>query len=252
MRRRQRIPLNYRRAFIEVCQQQEVPVVELQHGVIYPNHFGYHYPGPRTKETFLDYLLTFGEFWTDAAEFPIPKECVIPVGYPYLEQAAHNYDDVETTDQLLFISQGTIGKQLSKFAVAVNQHPEISSEVVYKLNLGEYDRWQSEYPWLVDADIEVIGTSEPPLYRLFAQSRGQIGVYSTAIYEGLQFGVETYLYNCEKGEIHQPLLDDWMTTLVSSADQLVSALDSDSRELDRELYFASDARNRICETLEEI
>ncbi|GAB3705847.1 hypothetical protein [Halorubrum pallidum] len=241
-----------RETFIEVCQQQDVPVVELQHGVIYPNHFGYAYPSPRTKETFPDYLLTFGEFWTDAAEFPIPKERVIPVGYPYLEQAAHTYDDVETTDRLLFISQGTIGKQLSKFAVAVNQHPEISSEVVYKLHPGEYDRWRSEYPWLVDTDIEVIDTSEPALYRLFAEASGQIGVYSTALYEGLQFGLETYLYDCEEGETLQRLLDDGVATLVSSVDQLVSALDNDSKEFDREQYFATDATSRICETLGEI
>jgi len=241
-----------RETFIEACKQQGVPVAELQHGVIYPNHFGYSYAGPRTKETFPDYLLTFGEFWTDAAEFPIAQERVIPVGYPYLEQAAHSYDGVETTDQLLFISQGTIGEQLSKFAVAVDQHPEISSEVVYKLHPGEYDRWRTEYPWLVDSDIEVVDSSEPALYRLFAESNGQVGVYSTAIYEGLQFGLETYLYDCEEGETLQPLLDDGVATLVSSVEQLVSAFDNGSGEFDRERYFATDATGRVCETLREI
>jgi len=177
---------------------------------------------------------------------------VIPVGYPYLEQAAHSYDGVETTDQLLFISQGTIGEQLSKFAVAVDQHPEISSEVVYKLHPGEYDRWRTEYPWLVDSDIEVVDSSEPALYRLFAESNGQVGVYSTAIYEGLQFGLETYLYDCEEGETLQPLLDDGVATLVSSVEQLVSAFDNGSGEFDRERYFATDATGRVCETLREI
>ena len=238
-----------RETFIEACKTQEIPVVELQHGVIYDNHFGYSYPGPRTKETFPDYLLTFGEFWTKSADFPIPDSHVIPVGYPYLEQSANAYDGVESTEQLLFISQGTIGEGLSKFAVAVDQHPQISHDVVYKLHPGEYDRWQSEYPWLAEADIDVIDSSEPALYQLFAESTGQVGVYSTAIYEGLYFGLETYLYDHPDGETLHALLDDGVATQVSSADQLGEALDSETGQFDSNRYFAPNATDRICETI---
>ena len=238
-----------RETFIEACKQQNVPVVELQHGVIYPNHLGYSYPSPRTKETFPDYLLTFGDFWTDVVEFPIPDDHVIPVGYPYLEQSVDEYDHVETKDQLLFISQGAIGEQLSKFAVAVNQHPDINHEIVYKLHPGEYDRWQTEYPWLVDVDFKVIDQSEPELYRLFAESQGQIGVYSTAVYEGLQFGLETYLYECPGEEILQPLIDNGTATLVTSADQLASALVTHTGQIDSQQYFAPNATSRMCEII---
>ena len=238
-----------RETFIEACKQQNIPVVELQHGVIYPNHLGYAYPGPRSKETFPDYLLTFGEFWTDVVEFPIPDDHIIPVGYPYLEQSADKYDHVETKDQLLFISQGAIGEQLSKFAVAVDQHPDINHEIVYKLHPGEYDRWQAEYPWLVDVDFNVIDQSEPELYRLFAESQGQIGVYSTAVYEGLQFGLETYLYECPGEEILQPLINNGTATLIRSADQLASALATHTGQIDSQQYFAPNATSRMCEII---
>jgi hypothetical protein len=241
-----------RETFIEACKQQNIPVVELQHGVIYPNHLGYAYPGPRTKETFPDYLLTFGEFWTNVVEFPIPDDHIIPVGYPYLEQSVDKYDHVETRDQLLFISQGAIGEQLSKFAVAVNQHPDIDHEIVYKLHPGEYDRWQTEYPWLVDVDFKVIDQSEPELYRLFAESQGQIGVYSTAVYEGLRFGLETYLYECPGEEILQPLLDDGTAKLITSADQLASALATHTGQIDSQQYFAPNATNQMCKTISSL
>jgi len=45
---------------IEACSEQDIPVAELQHGVIYEDHFGYSYPGSRSKETFPYYLLVWG------------------------------------------------------------------------------------------------------------------------------------------------------------------------------------------------
>jgi hypothetical protein len=241
-----------RETFIEACQEQNIPVVELQHGVIYESHFGYSYPGDRTKVTFPDYLLVWGDFWKNRVDFPIPNERVIPVGYPYLEQQTKQYGNKASKKQLLFISQGAIGKQLSKLAMEVNKHPDIDHDIVYKLHPGEYDRWQKEYPWLLDADFEIIDSSEPPLYQLFSDSSGQVGVYSTAVYEGLHFGLETYLYDCLGAETLQPLLDEGAATLVSSADQLASKLGSHSGQFDREYYFAKNATARTCETLKQL
>lgn len=241
-----------RETFIEACKEQGIPVIELQHGVIYENHFGYSYPGPRTKETFPDYLLTFGEFWNNAVEFPIPDDRVISAGYPYLEQSVDKYNETDIKDQLLFISQGTIGEQLSKFAVEVDQSPEIHHDIVYKLHPGEYDRWRTAYPWLVDTEIEVIDSSEPSLYQLFSKSWGQIGVYSTAIYEGLHFDLETYLYECSGEEILQPLLDNGTAKLVSSIEELSSFLASSEGTFDDEYYFAPNATENICEFLDRL
>lgn len=238
--------------FIEACKRQNVRIAELQHGVINENHLGYSYSGSRTKEMFPDYLLTFGEFWTDVVEFPIPDDQIIPVGYPYLEQFANTYDNVETKNQLLFISQGVIGEQLSKFAVAVDQSPDIDHNIVYKLHPGEYDRWRTEYPWLAETEITVIDSSEPALYRLFSESSGQVGVYSTAVYEGLQFDLKTYLYDCPGEETLQPLLDNGTAILVSSVDQLVSALKNHTTQFDREQYFSPNATSRMCDTLSDL
>ena len=91
---------------------------------------------------------------------------------------------------------------------------------MYKLHPGEYDRWREAYPWLVDADIKVIDSSEPPLYELFARSSVQVGVASTAIYEGLTFDLETYIYDCQGWAVTKPLVADGAATLVASADEL--------------------------------
>ncbi|WP_254761519.1 hypothetical protein [Natrinema marinum] len=238
-----------RETFIDACKEQNVPVVELQHGVIYDHHFGYSFRGPRTKETFPDYLLTFGDFWKESVEFPIPDDRVFPIGYPYLEQSIDKYDDVETKDQLLFISQGTIGEQLSKFALEVDRHSEIDHEIVYKLHPGEYDRWETEYPWLLETDIEVVDSSDRQLYKLFAESDAQIGVGSTAVYEGLAFGLQTYIYDCPGSEVLEPLVNEGSAKLVTSVEGFVSSLGREEGTFDREYYFAlkatEQARNVI-------
>ncbi|MFC3959082.1 hypothetical protein [Halovivax cerinus] len=237
---------------IEACKDQNIPVVELQHGVIYEHHYGYSFPAPRTKEMFPDYLLTFGEFWGEHIEFPIPDERVIPVGYPHLENSLDRYTDDETSDQFLFISQGTIGEQLSKFAMEVDRHPDVDYDIVYKLHPGEYDRWKDEYPWLLDANFEIVDSSDRQLYRLFAESSAQIGVGSTAVYEGLAFGLETFVYDCPGSDVLEPLIDEGAASMVTSVDELASALGGEGGSFDREYYFAPNATQQACNVIERL
>lgn len=239
--------------FIEACKRKGIPVVELQHGVIYDHHFGYSYPEGETKTTFPDYLLTFGEFWNENARYPISDERVIPVGYPYLEERLNAYDDVKRTEQLLFISQGTIGRELSQFALEVHKDERIDHDVVYKLHPGEYDRWEDEYPWLAESNVRVIDESEPPLYQLFAESTVQIGVGSTAVYEGLCFDLETFVFKTDSSEVLQPLIEDGAASSIETVEDLIAGLDSTTgQKFDRERYFKSDSTDNILDTLKEI
>jgi len=238
--------------FIEACKQKEIPVVELQHGVIYDHHFGYSFPHGIQKETFPDYLLTFGAFWNENARFPLPDDRLIPVGYPYLNQSVDQYDDVTKHDQLLFISQGTIGEQLSKFAMEVSTHSNLECDIVYKLHPGEYDRWRDEYPWLLGADFKIVDSSDRQLYALFAESTAQIGVSSTAVYEGLAFGLETFVYDCHGSSVLQPLVDDGSASKVASVDQLVSLLGSGKVSFNHNYYFELESIERICRVIKHI
>jgi hypothetical protein len=238
---------------VEACKRKGVPVVELQHGVIYDHHFGYSYPEGETKTTFPDYLLTFGEFWNENARFPIPDDRVIPVGYPYLEERLDFYDDVERSEQLLFISQGTIGRELSQFALEVHEDDRIEHGVVYKLHPGEYDRWEEEYPWLAESDMRVIDESEPPLYQLFAESSAQIGVGSTAVYEGLCFDLETFVFEADGADVLRPLVEIEVASDIKNVDDLVEGLVSDAtNRFDREVFFESDAVQNVVDELKQI
>ena len=239
--------------FVEACKRKGIPVVELQHGVISDHHFGYSYPDGATKTTFPDYFLTFGEFWNENGRFPIPTNRVIPVGYPYLEERLDKYDDIEPAKQLLFISQGTIGRELSQFALKVHEDDRIDHEVVYKLHPGEYDRWEEEYPWLAGSDVRVIDESEPPLYRLFAESSAQIGVGSTAVYEGLCFDLETFVFKTDGADVLQLLIKEGAASTVGTVGELVACLQSKNEQrFDQDRFFKPNAVNNVINELKNI
>ncbi|SFG17554.1 hypothetical protein SAMN04488063_1663 [Halopelagius inordinatus] len=238
-------------SFIEACDAYDVPVVELQHGTINQYHMGYSFRGERTKRTFPDYFFSFGSFWTGSVELPLPKSHIFDIGYPYLEGQFRKYSGVEPTGSIIFISQGSIGERLSKFALEVNELVGAEREVVYKLHPGEYDRWRDEYPWLVDSDITVVDEERPSLYRLFAEAAVQVGVYSTAVYEGMIFELQTYLVDLPGVEYMEGLLTEDHVKLVGEPSEVVVNGDG-SREFDVDRYFTPNPINNFNEALDAI
>jgi hypothetical protein len=213
--------------FIEVCKERDIPVIELQHGIISQYHYGYSFPGFRTKQAFPDHLFTFGEFGHFDAEFPLDDSRLHPIGFPHLEQNYNERSGDLRGDRVLFLSGGSYGKRMSELAVALSEREGCSYNITYKLHPGEYDRWRQEYPWLKAADVEVIGGNGRPLYDLFAESSAQVGVYSTAIYEGLAFGLDTYVLDLAEWPLIPGALEDDRITVVESPDGLASALETE-------------------------
>ena len=74
-------------------------------------------------------------------------------------------------------------------------------QVIYKLHQGELVGWKEKFPWLDSSGITVIDHDRCNLYALLAESRIQIGVCSTALYEGMAFGCATYCLDLPGVEI---------------------------------------------------
>jgi len=240
--------------FIEACQSSGVPVIELQHGMISQGELSYSYPGPaKTKRTFPDYLFTFGDFWKESVEFPISKQQIASVGYPFLEQEAQKHVAAVKKDQLLFVSQKPIGKKLSRFAVELSCTKKLPWSIVYKLHPAECDHWQKLYPWLARSGIQVIDSDVPSLYRLFAESKAQIGVSSAAIFEGLFFGLKTYLLRLPTVEYMRHLVDNGYATVVDSADDyLTESLSQNPHGYDVEYFFKPGALENMKAAVDRI
>jgi hypothetical protein len=173
------------------------------------------------KNVFPDYFFAFGDFWSDSVELPLPEEKVYSVGYPYLESKFDEHDDIEQNEQVVFISQLDIGEELSRFAVELSETEGYDVDIIYKLHPKEYDSWEQDYPWLSESDIVCV-TEETPLYKLFAESTAQIGVYSTALYEGLRFGLQTYILELPGSKSMQSLIENDYAELIRTVNEYVN------------------------------
>ena len=240
--------------FIESCKELDIPVAELQHGIIHRFHLGYNYAGPHAKKVcFPDYLLLFGDFWKKDIEYPLAPERIHVVGYPYLEDEARRYRTVDRKEQVVFISGGHIGKPISEFAVAFQEAVGSGLDVVYKLHPGEYSRWRTEYPWLASSSIRVVEDDQTTLYQLLAESKVQVGVNSTAIYEGLAFGLQTVLLDLPGLEVMERLVEEGVASVASSSEELVHAATSGQLGTTQaDLYFQRNALARGLSAMQEI
>jgi hypothetical protein len=238
--------------FIEACSEADIPVVELQHGTIDKYHLGYSFPGDREKQYAPDFLFTFGPSWADGVELPIDEENVYPVGYQHLEREYNSYQDIKNREEVVFISQGTIGERLSKLATNLSTSLSESTTLTYKLHPGEYSRWRGEYPWLQEANINVVA-DEVPLYELLSRASMQVGVYSTAIYEGLRFGTPTILVNTSGISHMERLVTKHDVPVVSSADELETVLlSAEEIRINPRLYFCESPIDNFEQALESI
>jgi len=240
---------------IEACKELSIPTVELQHGVISARHLGYAYGHEKArKRLFPDWLFLFGEFWREAAAFPIPPERVRAVGWAYLERRRLEQPRIERKQQVLFLSQKTIGHALSRIAVELAGTPGVEHEVVYKLHPGERLSWRKDYPWLGEAKVRVVDGDEPHLYELLAESSAQVGVYSTALYEGLVFGLDTFVARLPGSDVMTRLVEhSGQTRWVDGVRSLAEALrDPPGFRDETGDYFRPDAVDHFKEAVADV
>ena len=219
-------------------------------------------------EYFPDKILSFGNYWKNACPFPIDSENIIPMGFPYFEENSKTYmkiaEDKNSKEgnnqktekkQILFISQGVIGKYLSELAYETalnmnknNENNEDNAQnynFIYKLHPGEYGTWKENYDYLTKAvnefdNFTVINKSEPPLYELFAESHYQIGAFSTAIYEGLAFNCKTFIIDVPGVEYLDDLIDKDIVKKVNSSEELINYINNENisiQEYDKDYFF---------------
>lgn len=235
-------------AIVAAAKDNHVEVIELQHGVISKYHLGYHYldEDKNNIDYFPDKILMFGDYWKKIANYPISEKNLISMGFPYLEENILLLENIEKTkNQILFISQGVIGKYLSKFAYEIGKKLEELNEeyeIIYKLHPGEYSSWQENYEYLKKAEelknFNIIDNSEISLYELFAKSEYQVGVFSTAIYEGLLFKCKTLLVDLPGTEYLDDLIDNNFAIKIKNADDFIDQLQNfNINNYNKEIFF---------------
>lgn len=233
-------------ALINAAKNLRIPIIELQHGIVSDLHLGYNFP---MKKNFPDYFFSFGPAWGKMAHFPIRQERIIPIGYQYLNTALSKLKSVAKRDQILFLSQGTIGDRLSEFAVDLLFYIPPDVKILFKLHPGEYLRWKTEYTTLYSASekglIKVIADDEPSLFQLMAECKWQVGVYSTALFEGMAFNCKTFVLDLPGVEYVDRLTSSHKFILVQDPNQIELSYNAEELNYRAEEYFSQNTENRF-------
>ena len=244
--------------FVWAARTLSIPSIELHHGNISKCHLSYHYPYTKKEsvEIFPDYLLTFGAFWNTAADFPIYSGNIKAIGFHHFNYLRSKFKNLRKRNkQILFISQRSIGKRLWPVALTLSDKlPDYS--VIFKLHPNQYVDWQKEFSLLsnpLPSNMTITTGEEPGLYQLLAESCCQVGVFSTALYEGLGFGLKTIIMKLPGWQYMKPVINSTNIKIASNVEQLADYIKTkECSTIDSEKFFKSGALENAQEEIMRI
>jgi len=219
--------------FIAAAKKCDIPIFEVQHGLIGRGHVGYAYGGIALKYKknvpLPNKIITFGKYFSELLqekEFWGPED-VPAVGFPRLEYFIKKLKNSHRKDSqlsLLISSQWTVIDKIIAFLrpiidlidkdvlITIKPHPLESAEQTdrYK-ELGRVIK-------ILDKNIE--------LYQALTNSDIHCGVHSTTLFESVAFGIPTIILNIPGCEEVYTLVENGSAKLASSPDELCNILNS--------------------------
>jgi hypothetical protein len=249
-------------ALTRAAHEEGIPVVELQHGTVYPAHAAYNLP---VKDSCCspDYLLGWGESWL-AQTSNFPRRDSIAVGYPYIESfrlASPRRAAADGAYRVLFISQGTVGRELADMAVELSRLlPQPRFRISFKLHPSEMLSWRRLYPCLADSAVAVVDDALRSVYECFADGDVTVGACSTALIEGFVWGLKAYIIRGLAGaDTMAQFCNGEQAMYVDTVDELASCISGDAARIagegadfDRETYFRSGSADTMAKLIDRL
>ncbi|EAU39969.1 hypothetical protein FP2506_01970 [Fulvimarina pelagi HTCC2506] len=237
-------------AAIAAARECKCRIVELQHGLFSRFQLGYSWPGQNSSiPYFPDEIWCFGRYWPDSTPLP-PGVKTQTIGFP-MSGSIRKLDPKYAQDKkrVLTISQGTIGHQLFQWTTELAAirpdinflfrcHPTENSEPYHTL-ARRYDF----------RNFEFSGCSS--IYDDFACADIIFGVYSTALIEGLNFGLPVVAAKLPGIEHLRPAIEAGDVVAYEDATSMARELDLVRRHALRYEYVAPPAGVACLRTLIE-
>jgi hypothetical protein len=217
------------RVFNLVAKRRGIPILELQHGTMGSYHHGYAFPEVSAPDVLPDFVAVWGEFWKKTSRLPLPPDHLVVTGFPRLAgQPLVRTSVSDGRKHVLVLSQGTIGRRLAEIVKDVAQRPGMGGVTFhFKTHPSEESLVDEKYGALQAVpNIRVVrGREGTPLEQLFAMSHWQIGVYSTALVEGIRYGLRTIVVRLPGWEYYQSLGGTPGMSFVDTVDELAAMLE---------------------------
>ena len=223
-------------AMIHAAQEKGLPVIELQHGVITPNHMGYSYPGRPFVPYSPDVLLFFGAFWMQNTDYAKNTKGAV-MGYDFMQQLKHR-KRADASTQVLALSQGPTGAEMFRFVhQAAGLYPEIN--FVYRPHPSEFlETYEQALSALGDLKNLRLSGADEDTYALMLESKAILGVNSTAVFEGVTLGCQGMVLNLPGVEYMRSAILRGDITLINTPGDFIEAFHKNDVLQDKDYYFA--------------
>jgi len=174
--------------FLRAARALGIPVIELQHGIIYESHPGYIYDGAPALRHTPDHIVVFGEHFGELLE----RECSrwrgrwSVGGHPWLRRRAAAADGPR--DSVVVFSapdaatRGLLAAALPSLRAGLDRRLRVVIKP-HPLELDAADRYRDQ----LGPGVELAGNLDDG-YRMLAGAVASLAVNSTAAIEALAFG----------------------------------------------------------------
>jgi len=174
-------------ALCVACKDNNIILVEYQHGLISLNHPAYNYHNDLSTEYLKylpDYFLSYGNYWNENCRMPIP---VINIGNPHLTENVSEADLSKKENQLLFASNGIEPEMRVKNLLHLNKKLlKKGYKIVFRPHPSEIARLDTVYKPFKENGITIdLGV----LHESLSKSKYVLGDFSTVLFESI-------LYQC--------------------------------------------------------
>ena len=179
---------------IKAANDLNIEIIELQHGTFSEYHLGYSFPNGNNKTYLPTKFYVWNKYWKNLINLPIQQDQVIISPFQYLEIEKKKFTHIKKEkDSLLILSQGGITESiLSRIMENIAYFEKFN--ITFKLHPNEY-HMISRYKNLIylqkKYNVKVVTNID--LYEYLAKSEYQAGVFSTSLYEGVEFNCKTIL-----------------------------------------------------------
>ena len=196
----------------EVAKELKIPTVELQHGIIGMQHVAYNYLSKGNYCPLPDYLFYYSNYWKGTCRFPIDQDKQISVGFPFFEAQAKKNPSISKEGnilRLLVLSQPVYKYEIINFIdslLCILEESVIDYYMIFKLHPAEFNQPVEDWNRITNhKNVDLLNNSQESLYHVFSRVDTQIGVTSTAIFEGLSYGLNTFIMDI--GNAHERMKD---------------------------------------------
>lgn len=250
------------KGLIRAAHLRGVRVVEFQHAAMSLDvryRYGSRVPRADITETLPDEILTFGEHWHDQHALPVTTRAV---GLPALDlwrgsgQFRSPAAEVAArSKRLAVLSVMNSRRELARVALELAARlPDF--EISFKLRHDEYDTWRADYPreFQTTPNLTVVG-NELSLHECLERNAYQVSTNSTALYEGMYFGLTTFVLAASRYEEMMPVIAADAAFLVFNAGEIADAVrrgEAPRGQLDPEQLFRSSSLSHIERALAEV